>query len=139
VAWTLLQAGDLPAAAEIAETALDYLYPPAQAGIALVAGIIRLRQEDMLAARQAFTDAIDHADQRLDTSPQDYDALDTKALALAGLTLTGPTNHIADAAAAFNAARAITTAAGITARVLRQLDTLTQPTFPAPSTPCDPL
>jgi tetratricopeptide (TPR) repeat protein len=125
LAWGLLQAGDLPAAAETAESARTYTYPPAQAGIALVDGIIRLRQGDMPAARQAFTDAIGYADQRLGSSPQDYDALDTKAHALAGLTLAGLTSHIADAAAAFHAARAIITAPGVTARALRRLDTLT--------------
>jgi tetratricopeptide (TPR) repeat protein len=125
LAWTLLQAGDLSAAADIVQTVRDYSYPPAQAGTALVDGIIRLRQGDVPAAGQALTCAIDYADQRLSTSPNDYDTLDTKALALAGLTLTGPSDHIAEATATFDAARAVTTSPGITARVLRRLDTLT--------------
>jgi tetratricopeptide (TPR) repeat protein len=124
LAWALLHVGDLPTAAEIPQAARTCTYRPAQAGIALVDGIIRLRLGDLPAAGQAFTDAISHADQRLDTSPEDYDALDTKALALAGLTLTGPTNHNVDAAASFNAARAVTAAPGITARVLRRLNAL---------------
>jgi tetratricopeptide (TPR) repeat protein len=123
--WTLLRAGDLPAAATIAQAARDHRYMPAQAGIALIDGIIRLRQGDLPAAAQAFTEAVSHADQRLGTSPQDYDTLDTKALALAGLTLTGPSNHVAKAAAVFHAARTITTEPGITDRVLRRLKTLT--------------
>jgi tetratricopeptide (TPR) repeat protein len=122
--WTLLRAGDLPAAARIAQAARNHRYMPAQAGIALVDGIIRLRQGDLPAAAQAFTEAVGQADQRLDTSPQAYDTLDTKALALAGLTLTGPTNHIAEAAAAFDAARTITSELGIINRVLRRLNTL---------------
>jgi tetratricopeptide (TPR) repeat protein len=125
LAWTLLQAGDLSAAAEVAEAARHYVYPSARAGIALVDGVVRLRLGDLPGADQAFRDAVGHAEQRLVTSPQNYDALDTKALALAGLTLTGPTDRTADAAAAFRAARTITTAPGITNRILRQLNTLT--------------
>jgi tetratricopeptide (TPR) repeat protein len=126
LAWTLLYAGDLPAAAQAAQDARRHPYPLALAGAALVSGIIHLRQGATPAAEQAFHDAVGHSDQRLATSPQDYDALDTKALALAGLTLTGGIDDTSAAAvAAFNAARTITTASGITARVLRRLNTLT--------------
>ena len=73
----------------------------------------------------AFRDALTHADQRLQHNRDNYRALDTKALALTGLTLCGPTDHTTDAITAFRAARTLTTADGITARIHRQLDTLT--------------
>ena len=117
LAQTQLWAGDLPAARQTIDTARAHTYPPARAGIALLDGIIHLRQRSVTAADQAFRDAITHADQRLHHTPDDYDALDTKALALTGLTLCGPTDHTTDAITAFRAARALTTADGITARV----------------------
>ena len=93
-------------------TPATYPYPPALAGAALVDGIARLRRGDIGGAQQSFHDAVGHADQRLDGNLNDYGALDTKALALAGLTLTGPTDRTADAMAAFLAARSIITAPG---------------------------
>ena len=78
-----------------------------------------------LPAEHAFRDAVTRAEGQLRHTPQNYDALDTEALALAGLTLTGPTDHAAEAARLFTAARHITGAAGIATRVLRRLDTLT--------------
>jgi len=90
LAETHLFAGDLSASQEVIETARNYRYPAAQSGIALVSGIARLRQGAAPAAAQAFRDAIARAEQQLEQTPTDYDALDTKAVALAGLTLTGP-------------------------------------------------
>jgi hypothetical protein len=92
---------------------------------AILSGIIRLRQGVSNAAQQAFSDAIAHAEEQLRYTPKNFHALDTKAIALAGLTLTGPTDYTADAAHAFAAARAITDAPGITTRVLHRLATLT--------------
>jgi hypothetical protein len=114
LASTLLQAGNLSPAAKTVEAARNHPYPQSQAWIALVDGIIRLRLGDGSAARQAFAEAVGRADQRLDSSPQDYDALDTKALALAGLTLIGPP---------------------ITAPMLR---TLSAPPVPSPPQPASP-
>ena len=125
LAWSLLGAGDLPDAGRAAEEARGYPYPPSLAGIALVGGIIALRRGDVSSAKQAFRDAVGDADQRLEASPQDYESLDTKALALAGLTLTGPTDRTGDAVAVLHAARDITPALGITARILQRLDTYT--------------
>jgi tetratricopeptide (TPR) repeat protein len=129
LARTQLWAGDLPAAHQTIDTAHAHTYPPARATIALLDGIIHLRQH-CATADQAFRDALNHADQRLHHNPHDYDALDTKALALTGLTLCGSTDHTTDAITAFRAARALTAADGIVARIQRQLDTVT-PADPA--------
>jgi tetratricopeptide (TPR) repeat protein len=127
LAHTQLWAEDLSTAQQTITTARDYPYPPAQARIALLTGIIALRVGDITAAAAAFRDAVTATatDNRLHHSPEDYDALDTQALALLGLTLTGPDDHTAAAATVFRAARTITTAEGITRRIQRDLDTLT--------------
>jgi len=131
LAQTQLWAGDLPAARQTIDTARAHTYPPARAGIALLDGIIHLRERCTTAAEQAFRDAITYADQRLQHNPDDYDAHDTKALALTGLTLSGTTDHTADAITAFRAARTLAAAGGTTADIHRQLDTL------APADPTD--
>jgi tetratricopeptide (TPR) repeat protein len=125
LAETQLWAGTLPAARQSIDTALAHTYPPARAAIALLDGIIHLRQHSATAADRAFREAITHADERLHHNPDNYQALDTKALALTGLTLCGATDHTADAITAFRAARTLTSADGITARIHRRLDTLT--------------
>jgi len=58
------------------------------------------------------------------TTSGDYDALDTKALALCGLALTTDPGNAAKAATVFQAARAVTTADGITNRTLALFDAL---------------
>ena len=138
--------GDLPAARDIIDTAHAHSYQPARAGLALLDGLIHLRQHAAPSpagkpfraprpAGKAFRAAITHADQRLEHNPDDYAALDTKALALTGLTLTDPTGHTSDhssqAVAAFRAARARTRAEGVTARIHRYLGAL------APADPSD--
>jgi tetratricopeptide (TPR) repeat protein len=124
LAQTQLWAGDLPAARQTIDTARAHAHSSARAAIALLDGIIALRQHGATAAEQAFRDAIAHADQRLHDNPDDYDALYTKALALTGLTLCDSADHITDVITAFRAARALTSADGITARIHRQLDAL---------------
>ena len=129
LAWVLLYAGDVPAAADVAQAAGGRTSPLASAGAALVTGVIELRQGAARAAEESFQDALARTDERLQTSPHDVDTLHERALALAGLTLTGPVGHVAESAAAMKAARATTTAPGIVSRARAQLDTLT---------PCDP-
>jgi tetratricopeptide (TPR) repeat protein len=125
LAFTHLYAGDLPSARQVIEGARDHPYPSARARFALVSGIIHLRQGATNSAAEAFHDAIARADGQLHQNSGDYVALDTKATALTGLSLAGPTDRSADAIAAFRAARNLTTAAGIVTNVLRQLDALT--------------
>jgi hypothetical protein len=58
LAQAQLWAGDLPAARQAIDTARTHTYPPAQAEIALLDGLIHLRQHFVTAAEQAFRDAI---------------------------------------------------------------------------------
>ena len=60
----------------------------------------------------------------LERCDQNYDALDAKGLALAGLAVLEGGDHAAEAIAAFRAARAITVAPGIVGRVKRLLDAM---------------
>ena len=60
----------------------------------------------------------------LDYSGQNFRALDTKGIALCGLTLCHQINRSEDAIKAYKAARAINKDAGIVNRVLRLFDTL---------------
>ena len=89
-----------------------------------MSGIVWLRQDRPAAAAGEFHNAISQAGQKLEQASGDYDALDTKALALCGLALTTEPGNAAEAATAFLAARAITNADGITRRVLTLFDAL---------------
>ena len=69
---------------------------------------------------------MDHVETLLSAYAQNYAALDSKGLALCGLALTEDPKRIAEAVAAYRAARAITKATGIVQRVLRLFDALAQ-------------
>ena len=124
-AWprTLLFAGKAAAAQQAITDARDHPFPPTQPDIALVNGIIGLRNDDSTAAANAFRDALTRADQQLTDTPGNYTALDTTALAHTGLlVLTDDPAHAAQAIAAF---RAATSAGGIVQGALRIFDALT--------------
>ena len=80
--------------------------------------VIARRQNDLPAAREAFTAALAHAEGLLAHTPDNYGALDAKALALAGL------GDIENVRAAYQAARAINREAGIVQRATRLLNQL---------------
>ncbi len=63
--------------------------------------MITFRQADCPAAKEAFGKAIEQADTLLGQTAQHYGALDTKALALCGLTLCDDSNHLSDAAGGY--------------------------------------
>jgi len=119
-----LLAGDLAAARQAISAARDHDYPVDRASLSLLSGIIWLRQDQPAAAAREFQDAITRAGQQLEQASGDYDALDTKALALCGLALTTDPGNAAKAATVFQAARAVTTADGITNRTLALFDAL---------------
>jgi tetratricopeptide (TPR) repeat protein len=79
-----LYAGNLPAARAPAESARKYDEPLNNHNVLALLGIIALRQNDRAAAQEAFTAAIAHADTLLAQTPQYYDALDAKGVALCG-------------------------------------------------------
>lgn len=84
----------------VAKDAATYEYAPRQAQIHVLLGIAELRQGANSAARQSFTTAVEHADAQLQRTPQNYAALERKALARCGLALTADPDHLPDALAA---------------------------------------
>ena len=119
-----LLTGDLAAARQAISTARDHDYPADRARLSLLSGIIWLRQDRPAAAAEEFQEAIAQAGQQLEQASGDYDALDTKALALCGLALTTEPGKAAEACTVFRAARAITSADGIVRRTLALFDAL---------------
>jgi tetratricopeptide (TPR) repeat protein len=116
--------GELPAARQTAEAARTYDYPPRNASISAMLGVVLLRQGQTEPARLTFTEAVAQADTLLEYTGDNYQALDSKALALCGLTLLGDTPRLPEADAAAQAARAVNRNAGVVRRVLRLLDAL---------------
>ena len=125
LAMAMLAADDIPGARTTAEAARTLDYTPSRLDVSLVLGVVYLRQGDRGAAKRAFQAAVAQANDALAAAPENYKALDNKALALCGLAVVDQRPDFIDRAAiAFGAARAITTAAGVVADVLRRLDTL---------------
>ncbi len=119
-----LSLADLPTARAAAETARKQDVPMNDYNVLALLGLIALRQNDRSAAVEAFQAAIAHADVMIERCDQNYQALDAKGLALAGLAVLEGGPRTAEAIAAVRAARAITSAAGIVGRVRRLLDAL---------------
>jgi len=119
-----LLTGDLAAARQAISAARDHDYPADRARLSLLSGIIWLRQDRPAAAAEEFQACITQAGQQLEQASDDYEALDTKALALCGLALTTEPGKAAEACAVFRAARAITSADGIVRRTLALFDAL---------------
>jgi len=116
--------GELGAAREIAEAARKYDFPLSNHTTSAVLGVVALRQGDCVAAQAAFATALNQANELLARSPQLYETLDTKGLALCGLALCENAKHIPAAQAAYKAARAISSDAGVVGRVLQLFDAL---------------
>jgi len=121
-----LYQGDLTSAREMAESAQKYNFPFTNNRVSAALGVVALRQGDHATAREAFTTTLRQASELLAQSPQLYAALDTKALALCGLALCENPSHIPAAKEAYQSARALTSAPGIVARVIRLFDALAQ-------------
>ena len=124
LALARLVTDDLLKARAAAEAARAHDVPMNNHDVLALLGLIALRQGDRAAAAEAFSAAIAHAGVMLDRCEQNYDALDAKGLALAGLAVLEGSQGTAEAIAAFQAARAITSAPGIVAGVKRLLDAL---------------
>ena len=123
LARVALLAGDAPAAREAIGAARAHDYPPSRARLSLLSGLAQLGQDQPAAARE-FQAAITQADETLQQTSGDHQALDTKALALCGLALTADPAKVAEAAAVFRAARAITSADGVVGQTLALLGVL---------------
>jgi tetratricopeptide (TPR) repeat protein len=131
--WGMAQAylfqNDLVNARATIEAALQFDVPGNNHNASALRGIIALRQGERATAQEAFTKSIAQADEILAKTPDYYDALDAKGLALCGLALTpGDSQLKADchlqAIETFSAARKIEPHAGVVKSVLRLFDEL---------------
>jgi tetratricopeptide (TPR) repeat protein len=121
-----IHSGDMDTARVMAEAAGHHPHPIYDAQTSIALGIVAYRQGDLKVAREAFTAAIAQAEHLLAMTPNRYEALDAKALALCGLALCGDTAHITAAREAFTAARKVISAPGVVKMVLLLFDALTQ-------------
>ncbi|HEX8294380.1 MAG TPA: tetratricopeptide repeat protein, partial [Pyrinomonadaceae bacterium] len=126
LALARLYDGDLAGARAAIETARLYDEPSNYEYVLSLLGVIAFKQGDVSAAKEAYRQAVAQAEAMLARSAQNYMALDSKGLALCGLTVCGDADHAAEAAEAFRAARAINKESGVVGRVLRLFDTLTE-------------
>jgi tetratricopeptide (TPR) repeat protein len=117
---------DLVGARAAAKAAQQYDEPRNNHNVLALLALIYLRQGDVAAAQEAFTEAVAQAESMLNRSAQSYKALDSKGLALCGLAVCGDAGRVAEAAEAYRAARAINKDAGIVGRVLRLFDALAE-------------
>jgi tetratricopeptide (TPR) repeat protein len=124
LACAILYQGEIAAAREMAEAARQYDVPLSNHKTWAVLGVVALRQGDCSAAQEAFATALQQAGKLLTRSPQLYDALDTRGLALCGLALCESSVHVPAAQEAYRAARVITSDAGIVGSVLQLFDAL---------------
>jgi len=119
-----LLGGDPASARRLVEAARQYHHPLLDMRNLALLGVVAYRQRDLNVAKHAFATAIDQADALLAMTPERYAALDAKAIALCGLALCGDTEQTFAARAAFRAARAITSAAGVVHKALQLFDAL---------------
>ena len=119
-----LAVGDAAAARRWIESARQCRFPLQDSRNSALSGIVSYGQSDLTAAKRAFVSAVEQAGAVLATGPELYAALDAKAIALCGLALCGDTEQTIAARAAFRAARAVTSAAGVVRKVLQLFDAL---------------
>jgi len=128
--WGLAQAylitDDLIQAYEAITEAQEYNVPRINHNIQALYGLILLRQNDSSNAAAVFDRAIFEANRIVSKTPNYYDALDAKGLALCGLSLIRGSENIGDAIEAFKSARTVTTATGIVKRTKRIFEEFTK-------------
>jgi uncharacterized protein (UPF0297 family) len=110
----------------MAEAARKYDVPLSNHKSLAVLGLVALLQGDRDPAREAFTAATKEAGQLIALTADRYVALDMKGLSLCGLALCGDPAQIPAAKAAYQAARKVTSDAGIVRMVLQYFDALAQ-------------
>jgi tetratricopeptide (TPR) repeat protein len=115
---------NLGAARILVEAAKQYDVPVRNASVSAMLGMVSLLEGHRSAARDAFTAALNHAGRLLELNPEQYEALDVKGLSLCGLGLCGEPAGIPAAKAAYQAARAVTSDAGIVRAALQRFDSL---------------
>ena len=117
---------NLTSARQLVEAARKYDVTLGNHSSSAMLGIVALLQGDLNIAREAFTAAINQADQLIILTPERYEALDVKGLSLCGLVLCGDRAQVPAAKAAYATARRVTSAPGITRDVLLYFDALAQ-------------
>ena len=124
---------DLGNARATIEAALQYDVPDNNHNATALYGIITLLQGERETAQEAFTNSIAQADEILAKTPEYYDALDAKGLALSGLAICdlrltigalGREELLAEAVKTFRRARKIAPHAGVVKSALRLFDEL---------------
>jgi tetratricopeptide (TPR) repeat protein len=119
----LLLTGDLPAASAAAAEAAQFDDAKTGPNAAVLMGALALHQGDLQAAHTSFSDAVARADALLASDSRSVAALDTKGLALCGLTICGD-DSLAAATEVFRAARARNKDEGVVRGVLLRFDML---------------
>lgn len=117
---------NLVEARKIVQDARKYDVPLSNHSTFATLGLVAHRQGDVIGARDAFVAAVNKASHLINLTSNRFEALDVKGLALCGLALCGDSNNITAAKAAYHAARAVTSDAGITRAVLQRFDALAQ-------------
>jgi tetratricopeptide (TPR) repeat protein len=127
LAFTHLCAGNVTLAGLFIEEARKHEVPRTNHAVWSLAGVIFLRCGNQDKARKAFSTAIAEADSLLAHNDRNSRALDSRALALCGLTLCEMSGrYLPDASKTYYAARRITSDAGIVSRTLSLFDVLAQ-------------
>ena len=107
-----LLAGELAKARTAAEVARLCDVPENNFYVCALGGVIALRQGDRPAAEQMLAAAVREASRILKANSDNYQALDSKALALSGMVLCGATGRSAEVIDSYRAARRINRDAG---------------------------
>jgi tetratricopeptide (TPR) repeat protein len=126
LARAYLYAGDLQRARDAVEAAREYDEPWNNGHILLLLGIIAVRQGDKAVAHKAFMEAAEWADVMLERDGQSPGQLETKAMALCGITICGGGDHVAAARKGYKAARRMNKDVGSVRRELRLFDALAE-------------
>jgi hypothetical protein len=113
----------LPEARSIVQAGRMYDVPLSNHRASALLGLVSLHEGDP-AAKDAFRAAIDQAGRLIDVTPDRFDALDCKGFALCGLALCEDRLHLPAARAAYAAARAVISDAGVVSLVLQWFDAL---------------
>ena len=118
-----LQEGKPAAALSLTGAARAMNYPTEQATLWLLEGIA-LSAMGADGAHEAFSQALAGAEAMLALAARNVDALDARALACAGLALSGEPSRAGEAVATFTQARTVTAAAGVLDQVASLFDVL---------------
>jgi tetratricopeptide (TPR) repeat protein len=124
LARAYLLADVLPAARDAADAAGAFEEPTNISSAWALLGLIALRQGDQAAALAACRQAIARADNALAKNAVAFAALDARGLALCVEALCDGATQVSAAVASFRAARVVTTAPGITKRIVSLVDAL---------------